>query len=330
MKIIDVHVHVGDLFLGDEYPSFCDRVPWDPGSVIEREGFWASASRERDEELALEARQKRESGRAGMANLPQLLKCSAPFGVSISVLQPIEPIRETDDNLNLIAEYKSSWRMMLSSSFSLDKIKREEGMAMAASEMVDNSEPPLTIKTFASVHPLDPDKERKLIRYHERGCLGLKLHPILQNLAPEDPAYLETLEIWARFGKPVLLHAGTSGYLGPKSERDSYGDASRFARLLDAFPGTPFILAHLNMNRPEAVYDLASSRDNVHADCSFHGPLHIREAADKMGTGRLLFATDFPFTLPKFALKAGMEATSSDPDFRRGFFHDNAAGLLGI
>lgn len=128
----------------------------------------------------------------------------------------------------------------------------------------------------------------------------------------------------------MLLHSGVSAYYIPGSPRDSYGDASRYGHLISSFPDVPFILAHMNMAKPEVVWDIGGKYDNLYVDTSFQSAARIRKAAHHLGTSRLLFASDFPFSLPRYALKAAMAATSDDPVFRNRLFHENAAGLLGL
>jgi predicted TIM-barrel fold metal-dependent hydrolase len=330
MKIIDVHTHVGDVLFGEGLPYPYERVPRTPGWITEVTGYRTSSPPPGFRAIARYLEVIHNQERNNMATLTNLLKHSLPYGVSLSVLQPIEPARMTGDNLEVIAEYKSSWRMMLSESYSIGTIESEDGACTAAAELFENSEPPLEVRTFASVHPRDPDKEARLKSYDTAGCLGLKLHPIIQNVAPEDASWLDVFEIWKKTGKPVLLHSGVSGYYMPRSPRDGYGEAARYEPWFRSFPEIAFILAHMNMIRCEVVWDLGARYDNVFTDCSFHSAARIREAAKRMGTERLLYASDFPFSLPKYAVKAGMAATAADPEFRRRFFRDNAAALLGL
>lgn len=330
LKIIDIHTHVGDVLFGEGLPYPYDHVPRTPGWITEITGYRTSAPPPGFRTIARYLEVIHNQERNNMATIQNLLKHSLPYGVSLSVLQPIEPVRRTSDNLEVIAEYKSSWRMMLSNSYTMGRIESEDGACGAAAELFENSAPPLEIRTFASVHPRDPEKESKLKSYDAAGCLGLKLHPIIQNVPPEDDSWLTVFEIWKKTGKPVLLHSGVSGYYMPRSPRDGYGEAARYERWIQSFPEIKFILAHMNMIRCEAVWELAQRYDNVFTDLSFHSAARIREAAKRLGTERLLYASDFPFSLPRYAVKAGMAATAADPEFRRRFFHDNAAALLGL
>jgi len=330
MKIIDFHAHLGDVIFGTGAYHPYEDAPWTPGWITEITGYRTSTPPPGFRTLARYLEVIHNQERNNMATLQNLVRHSLPYGIGISVLQPIEPARPTRANLAAMAEYKSSWRATLASCYSVDKIGREGGVLAAAGELADNAEPPLKLLTFCSVHPKDPDKENKLKSYCEAGCMGIKLHPIIQDLPPEDPAWMEVFELWRGTGKPALLHSGVSGYFMPRSVQDSYGEAARYERWISSFPDIRFVLAHMNMIRCEVVWDLAQKYDNVLTDCSFHSAARIRQAKKRMGIHRLLFASDFPFSLPKYAVKVGMEATMDDLEFRAAFFNQNAAELLNL
>lgn len=297
MKIIDIHTHVGDLIMGGELTEPYHKVPITPGMIMELSGYRTSKPPPGMKRLARYLEVIHNHERNNMATFENLVKFSAPFGVTTSVIQPIEPTRKTAANLELVKSQSAD---------------------------------PLKLFTFASIHPLDPDQESKLREYDRGGALGLKLHPIIQNLAPEAPAWMTTLELWQKTEKPVLVHAGVSAYFIPKSVRDTFGEAARYEGWIKAFPKIRFILAHMNMVGPEVVWGLAERYDNVYADASFQSAKKIQKARQRMGAHRVLYASDFPFSLPQYAVKTGMAATKDDPDFRRKFFHDNTAGLLGL
>ena len=176
-KIIDIHTHVGDILFGPELSDPYDRVPLTPGWIAEITGYRTSSPPPGFRALSRYLEVIHNQERNNMATLENLERHSIPYGITTSVLQPIEPFRQTSANLELIEQ-------------------RDRGQGPRGGTAPSEK---LTIKTFASVHPLDPDKEKKLAAFHRAGCLGIKLHPIIQNLAPEDPAWFETLELWRAY-----------------------------------------------------------------------------------------------------------------------------------
>jgi hypothetical protein len=237
--------------------------------------------------------------RNNMATLSNLRKFSTEAGVTHSVVLPIEPLRRTEDNL---AECR--------------KANEQSGTGHK-------------IFSFASVAPRDPERLAKLHRYMSHGCLGLKIHPIIQNLPLTDPAWFEITEEFARYQKPILIHSGVSYYYIPYFKRSDYGEVSNYEKLVAAFPSQVFIMGHCNLTAPERVFALARKYPNVYADMSFQSAKNIRRAFSQMGEDRVLYASDFPFSLPRYAVKVGMQAARESSSLREKFFFKNAEALLG-
>ena len=80
--------------------------------------------------------------RNNLATEKNLRRFCGEAGITHAVLQPIEPMRKTEDNLALCAAGKTGGGN-------------------------------LQLWTFASVDPRDPERLNKLKSYMERGCLGL-------------------------------------------------------------------------------------------------------------------------------------------------------------
>jgi len=96
-----------------------------------------------------------------------------------------------------------------------------------------------------------------------------------------------------------------------------------------AFPEQVFIMGHCNLTAPETVFALAKKHPNVYADMSFQSASNIRRAFKAMGEDRVLYASDCPFSLPKYAVKVGMDATRHSNTLREKFFCKNAETLIG-
>ncbi len=300
MKIIDIHTHVGDLLYGQPLDEAYDGLIWTPGMITEWTGYRASESPPGFRTLAHYLEVIHNHQRNNMANSENLIKFSEPYGVTHSVLQPIEPV--------------------LSTGFTLAEVKKNRENARNHG---------LKMFTFASVDPRDPEKIEKLDRYMKAGCLGLKLHPIIQNMPATERPFFEILEAMRQYNKPVLFHSGKSNYYIPQFKRAEYGDAATYEKLIASFPDVPIILAHMNMAHPEVVWALAERYENIYVDATFQCVKNIRQAFKVMGSDRVMYASDCPFSLPKYAIKVGMKATESDPDTREKFFYKNAEALIG-
>jgi uncharacterized protein len=299
MKIIDIHTHVGDLLYGRPLTEPYERTPWTFGAVAEWTGFKLSkpplGSRTVSRYLEIIHAHQRNN----LATADNLRRFAREAGVTHSVILPIEPLRRTDENLALCREDAARGR----------------------------ANPRLF--TFASVDPRDPERIARLHRYMPAGCLGLKIHPIVQDLPLTDPAWFEIAEELARYRKPILIHSGKSSYYIPNFKRRLYGDAKTFEKLIAAFPEQAFILGHCNLYEPEVVWDLGRRYPNVYADTSFQSAQVIRTAFAQLGEDRVLYASDFPFSRPQYAVRTGLKACAGRSALAEKFFARNAEALIG-
>ena len=300
MKIIDIHTHIGDLLFGEPLDEAYDYAYWTLGSIAEMTGFRMNKPGPGFRTFARYMEIIHAHHRNNMATLSNIRKFSLEAGVTHSVVLPIEPMRKTEDNLRDCQQ---------------------------ANQDADSAGHRLF--SFASVSPRDPERIDKIHRHMNAGCLGLKVHPIVQNLPLTDPAWFEIAEAFAQYKKPILIHAGVSYYYIPYFKRSQYGDASNYEKLVEAFPNQVFIMGHCNLTQPQKVWDLARKYKNVCADMSFQSAKNIKRAFSEMGEDRVLYASDFPFSIPRYAVAAGMQATKSSSSLREKFFFRNAESLIG-
>jgi predicted TIM-barrel fold metal-dependent hydrolase len=296
MKIIDIHTHVGDCLYGLPLDEPYERPVRTPGDLAEWTGYRLNMAPRGFRTLVRYLEVIHTHHRNNCATVENLRRFSQPYGVTHSVLLPVEPVISTEFTMEVAAA---------------------------------NSKPDHCLLSFASVDPKNPHKLEKLEKYMAAGCLGLKLHPIMQNTPATDEQYFEIAEAMKKYKKPILIHAGKTPYYLPYYKRMEYGDARTYERLIAAFPEVPFILAHMNIREPEAVWELARKYENVFADASFQSARNIRRAFDQMGTDRVMYGSDCPFGLPKYPLKVGKRATRGNRDLAEKFFFRNAESLLG-
>jgi uncharacterized protein len=298
MKIIDIHTHVGDLINGWPLDDAYTKPVFSPGFIAEWTGYRTSKPPFGMHTITRYLEVIHNQQRNNLGTVHNLEHYVNEAGVTHSIILPIEPFVRTDDNIALCGTRADSGR----------------------------NQP--RVYTFASVDPHDPDRIAKLHRYMQAGCLGLKLHPIVQNLPMTDPAWFGIVEEYRRYKKPVIMHAGVSQYYIPNFRRHKYGEVITYEKLVAAFPDVAFIFAHMGMLEFELVWEFAKKYENVYVDTSFQRADNIRTAFKHMGKDRVLYASDFPFSLPKYAVRVGMAATK-DRDLREKFFYKNAEALIG-
>ena len=138
----------------------------------------------------------------------------------------------------------------------------------------------------------------------EAGARGVKLHPIVQRLAPGTAALWPVYELCQELGLPVLFH---SGFLG-RSAWNAHARPSAFADVLEGFPDLRVVLAHLGRGHFDEVVALAERFPQVVFDtCA------VITAADvpwrlgdseavallrRLGVARVCFGSDYPWFDP--------------------------------
>ena len=174
MNLIDTHIHLGNIY------GFKENIP-----LEEREARTTHPCKPNTYEVmrfrniylgrlnylfrSLIAGSARVTTKYG--NVPNLLDSMSRSKVSKSIVLPIAPYVDSDLVLKVCARNPQ-------------------------------------LIPFCSVHPRDREKRRKLERYVKAGAKGLKLHPVIQEFHPADPAVMELIEEVKLYDIPVVVHWG--------------------------------------------------------------------------------------------------------------------------
>lgn len=188
---------------------------------------------------------------------------------------------------------------------------------------------------FGSVDPGRADALDRLRAVKALGLQGLKLHPTLQDFAPDDQRFEPFFGTAAELGLPVIVHTGTSGVgAGAPGGQGLRLDLARPMRLdgwAARFPHLRIILAHAGWPWHLEALAMALHKTNVYIDVSGWRYRYLPSDVLRELKGRLsrqfLFGTDFPM----FQLEAQLEefARLDLPDpVRRRVMVENAAQLL--
>ena len=165
---------------------------------------------------------------------------------------------------------------------SLELLEGNEEVMQAATE-----DPRLI--PFVRLAPRVQDAAATLQGYAQRGCLGIKLHPVLDHYSLLDPGLDPILESATRLRLPVMVHTGWR-------PTGSVRDVGELAR---RYPDLRFVVAHMKeewgVNRRLSHIEVAESRPNVWLECSYaEHPRRIGEAVTRLGADRILFGSDWP------------------------------------
>lgn len=176
-----------------------------------------------------------------------------------------------------------------------------------ASHALNGSE---SLTYFAAIHPDAPDWHEELGRAKSLGFKGVKIHPVYQNVAIDDPRFLRILARCGELGLIVVMHGGADiGF--PGVEKCS---PAMLRRALKQVGPVTLVAAHMGGWRnwqavPEHLLDTG-----VYLDTSFslgsitpiddhyapeELPLlsseHFCKLVRTFGSQRILFGTDSPW-----------------------------------
>ena len=290
MKIIDTHVHLGDIYgfspfkIKHRSPK---RIHPNKPNVYEQMGYrniyFGSLNYLFKPLVSSAAREM-----TPYANLPNLLDSMQENNISKSVVLPIEPNVRTKD-------------------------------------VVDACKKKPDLIPFCSVHPRDSEKTEKLNNYVEMGCRGLKIHPVINEVAPDAPETMELLEEVNPLDIPVIFHAGW-GALG----ESRYGFAYHFHQVLETFPQINFIIAHMGFYQPGPFLKLMQKHPNAFCDLSWQPARIIRKAVNLLGEDRIMFGTDWPYNLQSTSLDIVLRITRGNAALRDKILYENAAQIIQL
>lgn len=182
---------------------------------------------------------------------------------------------------------------------------------------------------FGSVHPNDPHKHGKLRTYKARGIRGVKVHPTMQLIHPNDPATMAIYGTCQELDLPVLFHSGRAGI--ELDFMQEFAMMCHYEAPIREFPGVRFILGHAGARLDwEAAAALAAECPNVWLELSGQGVEVIQELMRRVGPERLLFGTDWPFYPEAPMIAKVLIAANGDPAVQRMILRDNALRFLDL
>ncbi len=181
---------------------------------------------------------------------------------------------------------------------------------------------------FATAYP-DEGWEIDLKEAMEAGCRGVKIHPILQRIAPEDEFYMNLAEVVRPYKRPIISHTGPFDYYTVADGYRCYGDVRRFEKLVAAFPDIPFIFGHSGLAGVKYAMDIAARYSNVHLESSFQSAGRLRKMLDAIGNRRVMFGSDWPETNQKVALSIARKVAGTDKELLDNLLWRNIEELIG-
>lgn len=184
---------------------------------------------------------------------------------------------------------------------------------------------------FGSVHP-DRTPEDNVASLRANHLRGVKLHPLFQGVALDDPRYWEIYAaLEGEFA--AVFHVGPEF---PGDPKGALATPKMIREIAKAFPKFDIVAAHLGgYNAYDEAMAEVNGLPNVHLDTSWPpsiaklGPEKVREAILRHGPERVVFATDWPMADPAAEIAAIRALGLSDAD-TDAILGGNFARLLGL
>lgn len=184
---------------------------------------------------------------------------------------------------------------------------------------------------FGSVHPDGEDVLAELERIKELGLYGVKFHPDYQHFYVDEERLYPIYRKCGELGLPIVFHAG----FDPVCPNDIHCTPQRAARILDKFPDTTMIMAHMGGNELWADVEmlLAGQFDNLYMDTALAGSYIPQEwmlrIIEKHGADKILLGSDCPWDDTGLAI-VNIKKLGLTEKEERMIFADNAKRLLRL
>ena len=230
------------------------------------------------------------------------------------------PVPTSDNLLSQMAEAQVDLSVVLPVATRPDTVRDSNRFARS----VQNDR----LLSFAAVHPDSPDCLDLLDELAEQGVKGVKFHPPFQHFSLDNPKYRPLYRKIGDLGWITVIHAGRA-----LPEKEHYCYPSSFAKVADDFLGAPVILAHMGgILIEQAEIDLLLHLP-VYLDTALW-PLFISQERflqflDRVGLDRVLFGTDYPYTIPADCVKH-IQALPLSPTEKNQILSGNAQALLHL
>jgi predicted TIM-barrel fold metal-dependent hydrolase len=185
------------------------------------------------------------------------------------------------------------------------------------------------IEPLASVHPGDADAAKWVERIAEAGLAGIKLHPMYQDCAADDP---RMDPIYAAAEKECLLvesHCGLDLSYPPDYDLAS---PARFARVMEKFPALRLLCTHMGGWRCWDQVETLILGGSAALETSFSldelGPQRSLDMIRRHGVDKVHFGSDWPWKDQSEAIKL-VEGLGLSEKESRAVLYANSAVLLG-
>jgi predicted TIM-barrel fold metal-dependent hydrolase len=190
---------------------------------------------------------------------------------------------------------------------------------------------------FVAMDPWALPPERNVAHLREmaeRGARGVKLHPVLQRFAPNEPRLYPVFRACTELGLAVLSHTG------PARDGVPFAEVPAFAPMLAEFPGLTVVLAHLGGGRWRDALAVAEAFPRVAFDLceiiEWAGAPGAPTAAElaslirAIGPERVVLGSDYPWYEPAHTAELVLSLPALSQGEKDAILGENAARILRL
>ena len=199
--------------------------------------------------------------------------------------------------------------------------------------------------SFGAIHPDTPNAKEELKRIAGMGFKGIKLHPVYQDVAINDPRSLRILETAGELGLIIVMHAGEDiGFPGvvrcsPEMTADALrhvgpvqlvcahmGGWRNWERVAECLAGTSAML-----DTAFTLGDLTPLEEDYYTQEQLYmlGAKDFVKLVRAFGSERILFGSDSPWADQGESVRA-VRALPLDEEEKQNILGANACRLLGL
>jgi predicted TIM-barrel fold metal-dependent hydrolase len=184
------------------------------------------------------------------------------------------------------------------------------------------------LPSLGSVHPYAPDPAAALDRQVAAGARGVKVHPAVQLVRPDNQRAMRLYRLCGERRLPVLFHCGPVGIENAYSRE--LCRVRHYRRAVVENPDVTFVLGHSGALEMEEALALARELPNVCLEVSCQSVTNVRRIVEEGPPDRLMLGSDWPFYHQALPLAKVLLATEDRQELRRAIFWDNAARVFGL
>ncbi|MDB4944357.1 MAG: hypothetical protein JWP97_3891 [Labilithrix sp.] len=184
------------------------------------------------------------------------------------------------------------------------------------------------LRSYGSVHPYAKKPDVKLQDQHKQGARGIKMHPSVQLVRPDNQRAMALYRMCGELGMTVFWHCGPAG-IEPKLGQ--YLNQVKFYEgPIRDNPRTTFVLGHAGALQFDEALALHLKYPNVWLETSSQSLRNVTRMVNEADVTRVMHGSDWPFYHPAISLSKILIATEGRPEVRRRLLWDNASRLLQL